>query len=186
MSGWRRSPKDFGSKVLERRKKALQAHVGDSLADAASVVKQEADKRVFIPRQISKQDAPGGAARQLTGRSPVRTQVKPNDRRAIIKLASHYTRARTKGIIALFSRLGLTNQLFRKSLIIRGKRMPFRSNPRLALWALRQDRGFQVQRHVVRLTSSKAREDLILGPALAASQSRVMAIFRRAVRKGLI
>lgn len=185
MSGWRRPPSAF-AKVLEKRKKLVVEAVGQSLADGAEVVKKETDSRVFIPRQISKQDAPGGAARSLTGRSPVRVKVETRNRRAIIKLASHYTRARTKGIIALFSRLGLTQQLFRKSLIIRGKRMPFRSNPRLALWALRQDKGFQVQRHVVRLTSSKAREDLLLGPALAASQPRVMAIFRRAVRRGFL
>lgn len=184
-SGWKKSPSAF-AKILEKRKKAVQDAVGASLAEAAELVKKQTDARVFIPRSISKQDAPGGAARQLTGRSPVRTKIETKNRRAIIKLASFYTRARTKGIVSIMSRLGLVNQLFRKSLIVRGRRLSFRTNPRLALWALRPDKGFQVQRHVVRLTSARAREDLVLGPALAASESKVIGVWRRAVKRGLL
>lgn len=170
---------------MQRRAKQVEEAVGASMAEAAKIVKVESDNRVFIPRRISKQDAPGGRAQQLTGRSPVRTKVDAKNRRAFIRLATHYTRARTRGIIALYRRLGLASELLRKSLIVQGRRRAFRSNPRLLAWARRPEKGLQEQRHVVRLSSAKAREDLILAPALAASEERVVQVWRRAVKRGL-
>lgn len=185
MSFWRKSPNRF-VKILEKRKRAVVEAVGQSLSDAADIVKKQTDARVFVPKQISKQDAPGGVGRSLIGRSPVRIRLEKGRNRVNIYLATHYTRARTKGIVQLFARLGLTDQLFRKSLIVRGKRFPFRSNPRLLKWAQRPEKGFQQKRHVVRLTSAKAREDLILGPAVHASERHVVSVWRRAVKRGLI
>lgn len=181
---WEKSPARF-LRAMQRRQKAVDRELGSSMAEAAKVVKGETDERVIIPRRISKQDAPGGQERALTGRSPVRTKVDTKNRRAIIRLATHYTRARTKGIIALFRRLGLSQELFRKSLIVQGRRLTLRTHPRLLRWARLASKGFQELRHVVRLKDSRAREDLILGPALAASEQRVTSIWRRAFSRGM-
>lgn len=187
LSRWKRgsAPRDF-VRILDGKSTRVKQEIGATLHEAARRVKIEVDARTHIPKRLSKQDAPGGRDRALARRSPVRTRVAIGSQRstATIELQPFYTRARTKGIEAIMRRFGLTNQLFRNSLIVRGRgRVQFRRNPGLRKWAEDPSKGYQIQRHVVHLSDLRARAALVLGPAVNASRPFVLGIWRKALRE---
>lgn len=181
---WKRPP-SIMAKSLQRRKKRVERALGDGLQEAVKEAKREVERRIYLPDRVNKQDAPGGREISLTNRSPVRTKIRTKERRATIRVASHWTRARTRAVVNLFRKYGLASQLERKALWVRltpnfEVRESFRANPDLHEWAA--DRG-QDTRHAVRLRDARIGRDLILGPGVASARPRIFIIWRNSLRK---
>lgn len=182
---------------MQRIAENTKRQMGEAAYEATQLVKGATEERVIIPRQVSRQDAP--KFMRLTRRSPVRARVARGEAKGFVELVSHWTSARTPGIIRFVRQYGQPSDLVRKQLHVvtapGGKkanpeaepmRMAFRSWPRLEKWGQREDRGRQVNRHAIRLKNPNIRLKLILDPAVREQREAVIEVFRSHAVRGLL
>lgn len=177
-----------GTKALQRKLRAKEremkrAELG-ALGEAATVLEKDIKARVFPVRRVSKQDAPGGRTISLAGVSPVRTTIDRAKSTAAVRVARHWTTARTPAVRAVLTRFGQGAKLTRKGLYVGRDEefVRFDREPRLLAWA--RARG-QVQRHKVRLSNPAAIKALQVAPAAAQAYPKIHRIWLDATRRAL-
>ena len=181
----------LSTKALERKLRAQQRAVKraeeGALGEAATVLEADIKRRVYPAKRVSKQDAPAGRAVQLAGRSPVATRIERSKSTATVRVARHWTTARTPAVRATFARLGLADRLTRKGLYVTRDHefVRFSSEPGLLKWAMRADKGQQYFRHVVRLTDPRAIGALQVKPGAAEAFPKASRIWATATRRAL-
>lgn len=166
---------------LKAKERAMQREADGALGEAATELERDIKSRVFPARHVSRQDAPGGVAISLTGRSPVRTKVERARRTAIVSVQRHWTPARTPAIKATVG----PRQLQRTGLYIapRFEFVRFSQDPGLAAWARRPDKGMQVNRHVVRLSKPEQIRLLQITPGAREAFPKISRIWLRVTRR---
>lgn len=175
--------------AMERRADRLRKEMGDAAYTAATLVKGAVQKRVFMPRQVSKQDAP--RKMRITRRSPVGTRVDRSSATALVSVGAHWTPARSKAIQRLVPASELTRTFLkiRRPLLLGSgarrvkaiqdeKRLKISRYKWLDEWARRPEKGEQIRRHVIRMKSPDARMSLLLAPAVKEKEQDVIKIFR--------
>lgn len=176
-----------GLEKLRRRLKAaerqVQREAAGALGEATTELEKEIKGRVFPARRVNQQDAPGGNVISLAGRSPVSTTIKPSRGEAVVRVARHWTPARTAAVRGVFQAAGLGAKLERRGLIVRGEFLLFSREPGLARWAHRPEKGSQYLRHVVRLSDPAVISRLQVKPAVAQAFPRISKIWQRAARR---
>lgn len=195
-AGWRKRP-DALVRRLERAEKKLLSGVKDASGTLARTIHRDLTKRVRPAKTVSRQDSPTGARQNLPAVQPFRVGLQTSDKRATIKLdvRGHYVAARTKGVLGALRYLGLlVAATFRKGLWVKkaGPRtrsdsgptrfFAFSANPRLRRWATDPQKGQQVRRHALLLTS-KMLEALLLGPTLRKNSKKVRTAWRKLVKE---
>lgn len=175
--------------AFQAQKRKMERERHGALGKAVSVFEEELKRRVYPARKINKQDAPGGRERSLSRRTPVRVKIDSGSRRAIVSILAHWTFARARGgesaVESVFRRVGQAEELQRKALIVKGKRLPFKRYPKLEKWAHRRDKGEQYRRHTVRIQSAKAMAILQMDPTVKRTAPKFKQIAQEAFRKGL-
>lgn len=183
---------------LQRAEKRVLSEAKNATGRAARKLDREAAKRIFLARNVSKQDAPGGRAFRQPKIRAHRVEISSSSREASIKLEiiGHYTSARSKAIKGALNYLGLSRMTLREGLLLqpqkrRGQRpsaganfrfYSFAANKRLSDWADRRDKGQQKLRHVL-LLNSKIMSALLLSPIIRKSEKAIRASWRQAIKE---
>jgi hypothetical protein len=181
---------------LKRRARAVEVAASSTAGKAQAELKGQFDRTIWPAKKINKQDAPGGREFFGSRARPIRLQASEKPGQAVVRFSvkAYWTAARTAAIKAVLTSLGLIPSLFRKALIV-GRRVgnrsvgPYRkvilrSNPRLAGWASRADRGTQYLAHVIRRKGQALRR-ISVDSALRRAEPKIMDLWRSATRNGL-
>ena len=190
-----------------RKRQRFERNEKSAIRASTDTVRLEVRSRVYLPRQVSKQDdnrplAAGRNSIRLTGRSPVKASVSTATNTGRVKVLGHLTPARTAAIRKIVplearKRTGLVvKPLDRdnragatKTYTIAGQtyyRLKFSNNPKLRRWAYQPKLGRfgQWHKHVIRLganeTGIKAREKIMVEPSRDAAEPKVLRIYRKA------
>lgn len=197
MSKWRQSPEQLVRRLQKAEKKVL-AEAKTETGKIARRLDRESSKKIFLSKNVSKQDAPNGRAFRQPKIKAHRIEVfeKSGESTVKIEMISHYTNARSKALKGAVGYLGLNSLLEREGLYLqpgkkRGQRpspganfkfLSFSSSERILNWAQRVDKGSQKLRHVL-LLNSKILEALILFPLIRKNEKNIKLAWRRALKE---
>lgn len=194
------TPKQLASKYSRRGKefgKLQQA----AAKEAGSEVERQILSRTSLSSRLNKQDAPGGADRNLSRNRPTRLRTESDETSATAKISiqAFWSKVRepgtrgtgnvTQAILSAFSAIGQQIALFRKGLWIKVKGggvrfLAFAGHGGLQRWAFRPDKGQQFFRHTVRVASAPILSRTYFVPSLEASRAKILALWRSATKRG--
>lgn len=188
---------------------ALSQNISAATKDAVKLVRRSAEDRMMPARRLNVQDS--SSARTLSGRRPIQVRYFDNDRRAEVVAKPYQTKARSRALVSVYSRIGAAKDLERKGLWIdpssylRGPRgrfagrrkmayglrqrqglrfFRFSRHPKLREWAHLPGRGYQIQKHAVKILGDAIRI-LTMRPALEKNRDTIRGLYAAAVAKGV-
>lgn len=203
--GWKRSPKLTTQKLQRIRRQVVRETTGTT-GQLARYFDNQTRKRVAPAKNVSKQDDPSGKGYRQgasrAGLTDVNWRAGADGIVIVVGVRGHYTGARSKAIRGVLRYLGRERELKRSSLLVvpgsnkkrardrlaaggRAHRVTFAQSSRLEIWAGRQSKGLQEDRHVV-VVDRRILEALVLGPTVRKGKDKAIRDWRNAFKKGFL
>lgn len=195
LTGTQALARSFGGLV-----KQVRQDTGSAVRDSGRLYERELRSRLFMPTQVSRQDASSG--RRLN-QNPVSATFDASALAVYVKLKPYWIKLRKgdepiQAVQAVLKRSSYASKLLRRSLWIRrtvfvgqtrvqleAERLRIADHEWLEEWAERRDRGQQAWAHAAYLVSARAREELLLIPSLKETLPTMIQRIERAAFRGL-
>lgn len=197
MSEWVKYDDKRFEQGLETLGRGLTSALLDGARYGAELARREVLSRTILVRRVNIQDQDEGPPWKATNPVSLRGDNKAG---YTLILRSHWTGARSAPIRSAYERHGLVERLRRPGLWIsrRGSKrsssrgyttrdgltfINFSADVRLYAWAQQPERGYQLRRHAVYLSSVDARRYLVADPSLRRVRPQLLSHITQEVRK---